>query len=174
MDNVEKRKEDALKIQRDIVTEAIARDWREIVKKRPRDEDAEPAVQRRFRRQAETLKDAFEIQTMMTKLEQDMQKVIRLANRYSGGYDWHRLDADFVAQWRSDCHTLASRIRDINRAAIDQAARDVLIAARDMATACAQKLIANELWVTMGRYKTALSYVTIEFNSLLPEQGAED
>ena len=43
MDNVEKRKQEALKIQRDIVTEAIARDEREIAKKRARGEDAEQA-----------------------------------------------------------------------------------------------------------------------------------
>jgi len=169
MDNVGKRKEDTLKIQRDIVTEAIARDWREIAKKRPRDEDAEPAVQRRFRRQAETLEDAFEIQTMMTKLEQDMQKVIRLAKRYSHGHAWPRVYADFVELWRTDCYELASRIRDINRAEIDQEAREVLIAAKNMATACARQLIANEQWVNMDKYKTALSYVTIEFNSLLSE-----
>ena len=168
------QQEKVLKIRRHMVNPAIAREDMKNAQKRPRDEDAEPAVQRRFTSQAETLKNALEIQNMMTKLKQDMQKVIQLANRYSGGHVWPRVDADFVALWRSDCHELASRIRDINRAAIDQEAREVLIAARDMATACAQKLIANELWVTMGRYKTALSYVTIEFNSLLPEQGAED
>ena len=43
MDNVEKRKREALKIQRAIVAAAIARDDREIAKKRARGEDAEQA-----------------------------------------------------------------------------------------------------------------------------------
>ena len=78
MDNVEMQQEKVLKIRRHMVNPAIAREDMKNAQKRPRDEDAEPAVQRRFRRQAETLKDALEIQTMMTKLEQDMQKVITI------------------------------------------------------------------------------------------------
>jgi hypothetical protein len=155
MDNVAKRKRESLEIQPNIdVAEVVA--WRRSNK---------PAI---------TSKNALEIQEMMTKLEQDMPEVIRYVKKYAFGHLWEREHADVVQRWISDCHVLADRIRAIDRAAIDQRAIRMLIAARDMATACRQQVIANEWYTHMNEYKTALTHIIEELNSLLSELRVED